>query len=155
MEGITVRKMSQADLPAILEIADKSFTTPWNSSSFEYEIGNKDAVLKVAEFNGALIGYVCIRFFLDVTHVMDLAVIQEHRQKGVGGILLLEALREIKKARPDTEHVTLEVRESNTAARKLYEKYGFRETGRRINYYSKPDEDGIIMGLDLDHGTPT
>lgn len=150
MEGITLRDMSRADLPAVLEIADLSFTTPWNSSSFEYEIGNKDAVLKVADLNGTLIGYVCIRFFLDIIHVMDIAVIQEHRQKDIGSMLFLEALREIRKVKPETEHITLEVRESNNAARKLYEKFAFRETGRRTNYYSNPDEDGIIMGLDLD-----
>lgn len=150
MEGITLRDMSRADLPAVLEIADLSFTTPWNSSSFEYEIGNKDAVLKVADLNGTLIGYVCIRFFLDIIHVMDIAVIQEHRQKDIGSMLFLEALREIRKVKPETEHITLEVRESNNAARKLYEKFAFRETGRRTSYYSNPDEDGIIMGLDLD-----
>lgn len=155
MEGITLRDMSRADLPAVLEIADLSFTTPWNSSSFEYEIGNKDAVLKVADLNGTLIGYVCIRFFLDIIHVMDIAVIQEHRQKDIGSMLFLEALREIRKVKPETEHITLEVRESNNAARKLYEKFAFRETGRRTNYYSNPDEDGIIMGLDLDTDIPT
>ena len=55
----------------------------------------------------------------------------------------------MKQARPETEQITLEVRLSNIAAIKLYEKHGFRETGRRTNYYSNPNEDGIIMGLDL------
>ena len=154
MEGVKVRDMSPDDLPAVLKIAGQSFSTAWSLSSFEYEIGNRDAVLKVAEVNGTLIGYVCIRSFLDATHIMDLAVIHEHRQQGVGGMLFLEALLEIKGTRPDTEHITLEVRESNTAARKLYEKFGFRETGRRKDYYSSPNEDGIIMGLDLDSYIP-
>ncbi|MBL7032183.1 MAG: ribosomal protein S18-alanine N-acetyltransferase [Nitrospira sp.] len=154
MEGVKIRDMSHDDLPAVLKIADQSFTTPWSLSSFEYELGSRDAVLKVAELNGTLIGYVCIRAFLDITHVMDLALIKEHRQLGVGGMLFLEALQEIKEARPDTEHITLEVRESNTAARKLYEKFGFREKGRRKEYYSSPNEDGIIMGLDLNKVVP-
>jgi ribosomal-protein-alanine N-acetyltransferase len=154
LEGITLRDMSRTDLPTVQEIADLSFTTPWNLSSFEYEVGNRDAVLKVAELNGTLIGYVCIRFFLDITHVMDIAVIQEHRQQGIGSMMFLEALREIRNAKPETEHITLEVRESNTSAKKLYEKFGFSETGRRSDYYSNPNEDGIIMGLDLNTGIP-
>ena len=154
MERVTVRDISSDDLLQVKTIADRSFTTPWSINSFEYEIKNKDAVLKVAEKNSLIIGYICIRSFLDATHIMDIAVIHEHRQQGVGGILLLEALREIRKAKPETEHITLEVRASNTASIKLYEKFAFRETGRRTNYYSNPNEDGIIMGLDLNIDVP-
>ena len=154
MEGVKVRDMSPDDLLQVKALADRSFTTPWSISSFAYEIENKDAVLNVAVKDYRIIGYICIRSFLDATHVMDLAVIDEHRQQGIGDMLLLKALRETRKAKPETEHITLEVRESNTAAIKLYEKFGFRETGRRTDYYSNPDEDGIIMGLDLNNDVP-
>ena len=150
MEEITVRNMYRVDLPAVLEIAEQSFSTPWSLRSFEYEVGNRDAVLKVAELNGTLIGYVCIRSFLDITHVMDIAVIPGQRGRGVGSMLLNDALLEIKETRTDTQHITLEVRKSNIAAITLYKKFGFRETGRRKDYYSGPKEDGIIMGLDID-----
>ncbi|GBE04132.1 MAG TPA: ribosomal-protein-alanine N-acetyltransferase [Nitrospirae bacterium] len=154
MEGVTVRDISSDDLPQVKAIEDRIFTTPWSLKSFKYEIKNKDAVLKVAEKNSLIIGFICIRSFLDATHIMDIAVIQEHCKQGVGGMLLLEALREIRKAKPETEHITLEVRESNIAAIKLYEKFNFRETGSRKDYYSDPKEDGIIMGLDLDTEIP-
>ena len=154
MEGVTVRDISSDDLPQVKAIEDRIFTTPWSLKSFKYEIKNTDSVLKVAENNSLIIGFICIRSFLDATHIMDLAVIHEHRKQGVGGMLLLEALLEIRMAKPETEHITLEVRESNTAAIKLYEKFNFRETGRRTNYYSNPNEDGIIMGLDLDIDVP-
>ena len=150
MEGVKVRDMSPDDIPQVKALADLSFTTPWSISSFEYEIGSKDAVLKAAEKDSLIIGYICIRSFLDATHIMDLAVIDEHRQQGIGAMLLNDALLEIRKAKPETEHITLEVRESNIPAIKLYEKFGFMETGRRTNYYSTPDEDGIIMGMDLE-----
>ncbi len=149
MEGITVRKMSPADLDQVHAIEDLSFNTPWNLNSFEYEIRNKDAVMKVAELDNRVVGFVCVRFLLDMTHILDIAVMPGHQRMGIGGILLLDALQEIKRTRPETKHITLEVRESNIAAIKLYEKSGFRKTGRRRNYYSSPDEDGIIMGLDL------
>jgi ribosomal-protein-alanine N-acetyltransferase len=154
LEGVKIRDMSPDDLPQVKALADRSFTTPWSISSFEYEIGSKDAVLKVSEKDSLITGYICIRSFLDATHVMDLAVVDKNRQQGIGGMLFLEALQEIRAAKPETEHITLEVRESNTAAIKLYEKFGFRETGRRTDYYSNPDEDGIIMGLDLNNDVP-
>ena len=142
--------MSPDDIPQVKALADLSFTTPWSISSFEYEIGSKNAVLKVAVKDSRITGYICIRSFLDATHVMDIAVVEKHRQQGVGSMLFLEALREITKAKPETKHITLEVRESNAAAIELYKKYGFMETGRRKNYYKDPVEDGIIMGMDLD-----
>ncbi len=154
MEGVTVRDMSPVDLPQVKALADRSFTTPWSINSFVYEIESKDAVLNVAVNDSLIIGYICIRSFLDATHVMDIAVVDEHRQQGVGSMLFLEALREITKAKPETEHITLEVRESNIAAITLYKKFGFRQTGRRKNYYSSPDEDGIIMGMDLVSDVP-
>jgi len=154
LEGVKVRDISPDDLPQVKALADRNCTTPWSISSFQYEIENKDAVLKVALIDTRIIGYICIRSFLDATHVMDLAVIEEQRQQGVGAILFIEALQEIRKAKPEMEHITLEVRESNIAAIKLYEKFGFRETGRRTNYYSNPNEDGIIMGLDLNNDVP-
>ena len=154
MEGVKVRDMSPDDLPRVKALADRSFTTPWSTSSFKYEIGNKDALLKVAVKDTRIIGYICIRSFLDATHIMDLAVTDEHRQQGVGAMLLIEALQEVSRAKPKTEHITLEVRASNIAAIKLYKNFGFRETGRRTNYYSNPNEDGIIMGLDLNNDAP-
>ena len=105
--------------------------------------------MKVAVKDSRITGYICIRSFLDATHVMDIAVVEKHRQQGVGSMLFLEALRKITKTKPETEHITLEVRESNAAAIELYKKYGFMETGRRKNYYKDPVEDGIIMGMDL------
>ena len=154
MEGIKVRDMSPDDLLQVKALADRSFTTPWSISSFEYEIGNRDAVLKVAVKESRITGYICIRSFLDATHVMDIAVLDEHRQQGIGSMLFLEALRETTKAKPATEHITLEVRESNAAAIKLYKKYGFTKTGRRKDYYKNPLEDGIIMGMDLASDIP-
>ncbi len=149
MEGIVVRDMMNADLDQVLVIENESFTTPWTLTSFEYEIKNRDAIFKVAVVDDRIAGFVCIRSMLDITHVLDLAVAPELRQKGVGSLLLKEALKELKKRRPDTKEVTLEVRESNIAAIRAYEKSGFKHAGSRRNYYRKPDEDAVIMSIDV------
>ncbi len=149
MEGIVIREMLHDDLLPVHALEGQCFTTPWELRSFEYEISNKDAILKVAVFHNQIVGYVCIRSMLDVTHILDLAVILKFRRMGIGSMLLEEVLKELKGLKPDTRRVILEVRDSNTAAIKLYEKFGFEEIGRRKGYYQKPHEDAIIMGLNM------
>ncbi len=149
MEGITIRKMTHKDIAEVHAIEHRCFTTPWQVSSFEYEISNKDAILKVAVFNNQLIGYICIRSMLDVTHVLDLAVTPEFRHMGFGSLLLMNATYELRRLKPETVSITLEVRESNIAAIRLYEKFGFKEIGRRRGYYQKPHEDAVIMEHDI------
>lgn len=141
--------MLPGDILRVYEIGKQCFTTPWQLSSFEYELENRDAVLKVAVLNVDIVGYICIRSILDVTHVMDLAVTPRLKRMGIGSLLLRNALEELRRVRPDINLITLEVRESNIAAVKLYEKYGFREIGRRRGYYKKPHEDALIMELDM------
>lgn len=149
MEGIVIRAMSQDDLPQVHAIENQCFTTPWRLSAFQYEIDNVDAILKVAVIEDRLVGYACIRSILDVTHIMDLAVAPKYRRMGIGSMILKAVLQELRKLKPDTKLLTLEVRESNLAAIKLYEKFGFKEIGRRRGYYNKPAEDGVIMELDI------
>ena len=141
--------MLPGDILQVHEIGKQCFTTPWELRSFEYEIENRDAILKVAVFNLEIVGYICIRSIMDVTHIMDLAVTPKYKRMGIGRLLLRDALQELRRVRPDISLITLEVRESNIAAVKLYEKFGFREIGRRRGYYKKPVEDALIMELDM------
>jgi ribosomal-protein-alanine N-acetyltransferase len=149
MEGFVIRDMSPADLGEVQTIEETSFTTPWSMSSFEFEVANDETILKVAVFNEHIIGYVCLRTILDITHVLNLVVTPEFRRKGTGGMLLRSAVEELKKVKPDVRSLTLEVRESNRAAIGLYEKSGFLVTGRRTGYYQRPSEDAVIMELNL------
>ena len=152
MTEVSIREMHTSDLPEVLEIECICFTTPWDIRSFEYELGYKDTILKVAVLNNQIIGYVCVRTILDITHILNLVVLPDFRRKGIGSMLLRDALNELKRLKPDINLITLEVRESNTAAIKLYEKFGFKVMGKRISYYDKPHENAIIMGLSTAHG---
>ena len=149
MEGIVIRNMSFADIQDVQAIEKQCFTTPWNIDSFRYELGNKDAILKTAVFNERVVGYICLRTTLDVTYLLNLTVLPEFRRIGVGSILFSEALRELRRLRPDTKGITLEVRESNSAAIQLYGKLGFKVTGRRNGYYQKPQENAVIMEMEI------
>jgi ribosomal-protein-alanine N-acetyltransferase len=144
MEGFVIRDMSPSDLGEVQTIEETSFTTPWSISSFKFEVDNDETILKVAVFNEHIIGYVCLRTILDITHVLNLVVIPEFRRKGIGGMLLRSAVEELERVKPDVRSLTLEVRESNRAAIGLYEKSGFLVTGRRTGYYQRPSEDAVI-----------
>jgi len=155
MAEVVIREMRMSDLPQILEIERLSFTTPWELSSFKYELEHKYSILKVAVLREAsfgeerVVGYVCIRVIFDTAHILNLAVLPKLRRRGIGSRLLQNALEELKSSRPDIEFVILEVRESNIPAIRLYEKFGFNIIGKRAGYYQIPKEDAVIMGKEI------
>lgn len=147
MEGIVIRDMTDDDLMQVHEIEHRVYRNPWSVRSFSHELGHGQAMLKVATFEDAIIGYICLRSIVDITHVMKITVLPRFRRRGVALHLLEEALRDLWFLNGQHHQITLEVRESNKAAIGLYEKSGFKEIGRRKGYYRSPDEDAILMGL--------
>jgi ribosomal-protein-alanine N-acetyltransferase len=139
--------MSRDDLQEVLEIERECSSAPWSMRSFEYEISNKDSVFKVSVFGEKAVGFVCLRTMLDMTHILNIAVLPGFRRRGTGSALLREAVSALKLLRPNMESFTLEVRESNTAAIRLYERSEFVKTGKRARYYQNPEENAIIMEM--------
>jgi len=140
--------MTHADLPQVHAIEKECFSSPWSINSFRYELQHSESIFKVAVLDEQVVGYVCLRTMLDITNVLNLAVLPQCRRKGIGGMLLQDALLELRRLRPEIKFVTLEVRESSGALR-LYEKAGFAAIGKRKGYYHSPDEDAIIMGMEI------
>lgn len=90
-----------------------------------------------------VVGVVGFWLLFDEAHVITIAVRTSYRQQGIGEYLLLSAIELAMKVQAQV--ITLEVRPSNKGARALYEKYGFREEGLRVRYYTDNNEDAIIM----------
>jgi ribosomal-protein-alanine N-acetyltransferase len=149
MEGIAIRDMTIADVPSVYAMESKLYLTPWSEISFNHEIHNRDAILQVAIAEGQIVGYVCIRTILDETHVMKVTVLPDYQRRGIGEALLQSAIGMLKEQRPYVRKLTLEVRESNLAAIRLYHIAGFTYSGRRTGYYKNPSEDAIIMDMPL------
>lgn len=141
---IEVREMTLEDIDGVLEVERDSFTSPWSRESFIMEISkNKLAKYLVAVVDGRLAGYAGFWLIVGEAHITNVAVHGDFRGQGIGN-LLLEGL--ILLARElDCASMTLEVRASNIVAQNLYRKYGFKEAGRRPNYYADVGEDAIIM----------
>ena len=107
---------------------------------------SKSGITLAHEIDGVLVGYLVADVFVDVWHIMNLAVAQEHRRDHVASDLL-GAYFEITERAPHRGH-TLEVRVSNQAAIELYRSFGFVATGVRPRYYSDDHEDALIMWKD-------
>jgi len=143
MHKLIIRDMQEDDIPAILEIEQISFSTPWSKQFFLNEIYNKYAFSKVAVFEENVIGYICANYLLHESHILNLAVHPDFRRRGVATILMNEAIRELKKK--GCVFMYLKVRVSNTGAQKFYELFGFKVETIRKKYYGDPDEDALLM----------
>ena len=121
----------------------------WTTAQFEEEMAQSVSWQLVACHgkSGQISGYICMRTVVDESEIVKLAVIKNIRRQGVASKLLQAAIRQM--AKDGCRSCFLEVRESNLAARGLYEKFGFRRTGLRKKYYSDPHEDGLIYTLVL------
>ena len=136
--------MTLDDLPAVQAIEEASFTTPWPPHAYRSELeSNRLATYVVARAGGAVVAYAGIWMMIDEAHITTFAVDPRWRRQRIGERMLLALLGLAKDRR--AREATLEVRLSNLAARRLYEKYGFRPVGIRPRYYSDDNEDALIM----------
>jgi ribosomal-protein-alanine N-acetyltransferase len=133
-----------ADLEAIARIEAQSFGDPWPAEAFRTYLAG---CFLVAEEAGAVLGYLVARTAGDEAEVLDVAVAPAARGRGIGRRLLAEALRGLRER--GARRAYLEVRESNTAALRLYESLGFRPVGRRRGYYRQPAEDALVLARDV------
>jgi [ribosomal protein S18]-alanine N-acetyltransferase len=139
---LEIRRLTYADLPELIAIERRAFPTPWSLAMFVLELSKPASVCLAALRGDRMIGFLICSRYDTVWHIMNVAVDPDRRREGVAGKLLTDLLRRIdgKGAR-----FTLEVRESNTGAIELYERFGFRAAGRRRRYYQDNGEDAVIM----------
>jgi len=148
MSNVLIKPMSEEDIDGVLNIEEKSFTTPWSREAFIMEVKkNNLAKYVVAEANGRIVGYGGMWLIIDEGHITNIAVDPEYRGKGIGN-LILDGLVNICKEK-GIERITLEVRRSNTVAQGLYRKYGFDDCGIRPGYYTDNKEDAVIMWKEM------
>ncbi len=144
---VVIEAMRLEDLDAVQQIELASFTTPWPSNAYRSELlTNRLASYLIARVGDRIVAYGGMWLMVDEAHITTFAVHPAWRRQRLGERLLLAflALARDRHAR----EATLEVRLSNIAARRLYEKYGFRPVGLRPRYYSDNDEDALIMTTD-------
>jgi ribosomal-protein-alanine N-acetyltransferase len=149
-QGLLIRRAGLADVSAIWAIESLSFPTPWSRWSFLSELSHRNSSMLVAGPPSPqpwqTWAYLIFWVVLDEMHILNLAVHPAQRRKGIARRLLSEGLAQARTQ--GAEIAWLEVRPSNTAARALYESFGFKEVGRRPCYYDDTQEDALLLTLE-------
>jgi ribosomal-protein-alanine N-acetyltransferase len=141
-EPMEIRRLTYADLPQVIAVERRSFPTPWSLAMFVLELSKPSGVCLAATRQGAIVGYLVCSRYDTVWHVMNVSVDPGLRREGIATALLGELFERIG---GDAARITLEVRPTNAAAIKLYERLGFQSAGRRPRYYQDNGEDAVIM----------
>src|SRR6478672_11010223 len=144
---VVIEPMRLEDVEEVQRIEEASFSTPWPPNAYRSELmTNRLAAYLVVRAQDRIVAYGGMWLMVDEAHITTFAVHPAWRRQRLGERLLL-AFLDLAKDRHARE-ATLEVRLSNVAARRLYEKYGFRPVGLRPRYYSDNNEDALIMTTD-------
>jgi ribosomal-protein-alanine N-acetyltransferase len=141
---VALRRLDAADLDLVEAIERESYRTPWSRSMFDAEL-RKPSSLALGAFtqDDVLVGYAFVSRYVDAWHVMNVAVADAFRRRGIASALL-GRLFEVTET-DSRRGYTLEVRVSNAGAIRLYEQLGFEPRGLRRGYYTDNREDALIM----------
>jgi ribosomal-protein-alanine N-acetyltransferase len=137
-----IRPMANSDLDGVLAIEQISYPAPWKREHFLQEIFSHSSFPYVAVLDDQIAGFVCLMSLFEEAQILNIAVAPQYRCKGVAG-KLLELAVGIARER-GAEVLTLEVRESNASAIRLYEGFGFVRYFVRKGYY-EGKEDALLM----------
>jgi ribosomal-protein-alanine N-acetyltransferase len=143
------RATGAPDVDAVAALEAASFTNPWTRQMLADELArNEFARLYVLRLPGIPVaGFCACWIVVDELHINTIAVAAEHRGRGLGSALMRHIMQDVMEQ--GVTRATLEVRESNRAARQLYESLGFVRVGVRPGYYTEPPEDALILWRDL------
>lgn len=143
--------VKKEDIPEIMEIEQESFLSPWTEGMFAKELQSAHSMCLCVRINfenkSVLGAYIIFWLVADEVHLHNLAVKKEYRRNGLA-LALMEMMKKIA-AEHKVRAQTLEVRESNNEAIKLYRKCGFVVKGVRPLYYTDTKEDALIMWADI------
>ncbi|CDQ41455.1 ribosomal protein S18-alanine N-acetyltransferase [Virgibacillus salexigens] len=143
-----IRRMEIMDIDAVIEVERTSFSTSWTKDIFYQEISdNPYAHYFVMELDKKIIGYIGTWIVLDDAQITNLAIQPIYRGKSLGEKLFHYTMQYA--IIRGVSRLSLEVRESNTIAQNLYQKFGLVPGGLRKNYYTDNQEDAIVMWVNL------
>ena len=141
---VVLAPMTRRHVRAVLRIEEQVYPRPWTAPLFLSELAMPSTrSYFVARVGRRIVGYAGIMVSFEDAHVTNIAVDPEWQRHGIATRLLVALAREslVRGA----QHLTLEVRTSNVAAKNLYRRFGFAPVGVRRNYYPETNEDAIVM----------
>ncbi len=144
MTSLEIKRLTSELLPAVLDLDQQCFGGLWTLEGYQRELESPNSDLLILVAHGSLvIGLGCLWAILDEAHITIVAVHPDYQRLGFGQAILLAVLQTAHQR--GLERATLEVRTSNQSAINLYQKFDFREAGRRKRYYPDTGEDASIL----------
>lgn len=145
MNVIVERIASSADLDGVIALEDASFNNPTPRGWYEKELERPDVcfVYVLRTDDHPVAGFCAFWLVAEQVHINNLAILPELRCRGLGSQLIDAII--VEAGHLGAEMLTLEVRQSNEAARRLYQRAGFFQDGVRKSYYTNPVEDALIL----------
>ena len=138
--------MDSDNVSGVAELEKQNFSDGWSEASLREELDNPYALYLVAlDDSDIVIGAAGFIQSMDEADIMNVSVAKDVRRQGIASKLLTTLLDEGKKR--GINAFTLEVRETNTSARALYEKFGFENAGTRKDFYTNPADNAVIYWL--------
>ncbi|MCU1605724.1 MAG: rimI [Modestobacter sp.] len=149
MAPVTLRDMTRADLPAVLELEEELFAPDtWTAAMYRDELARTDTrhYLVAVDDAGRVVGYAGLIAYPEEAHIATVGVTGSVQGQGIGAQLLDALLTE---ADTRSQVVLLEVRADNEVAQGLYRRRGFAEIGRRRGYYQPSGADAVVMSREV------
>lgn len=142
--------MQPGDIDEVLALEQSVYPHPWSRANFADSLASGYDAWVLRGHGGALMGYFLIMQVVDEAHLLNVAVAQEWQGQGLGRFLLNQSVARARGL--GMEAMLLEVRPTNTRALDIYQRYGFKQIGRRKGYYPAANgqrEDAIVMRIAL------
>ena len=136
---IIIENMKAEHINEVENIEKICFAHPWSMADLEQQLNLETSHFAVATLDGNVVGYMGLQIFSGEGYVTNVAVLPDFRRIGIAKKLMEYQLQN------EMSFITLEVRESNLPAIKLYESCGFENVGIRPKFYTNPTENAIIM----------
>ncbi len=143
MKPYQIKRLESCHLSQAAELERLCFSQPWSESALAILTQPNGVGVAALTDDGRLVGYCGMLTVLDEGQITNVAVHPDFRRMGVGSALLDGLLQQALEQ--GIRQISLEVRESNAAAKELYLHHGFAVAGVRKCFYSHPTEDGLVM----------
>ncbi|MBN1395322.1 MAG: ribosomal protein S18-alanine N-acetyltransferase [Pirellulales bacterium] len=135
--------MIRRDMPEVLATEAESFEYPWCEEDFIRCLRQRNCIGMVAEHEDRVVGFMIYELHKTRIHVLNFAVAEDHRRRGVGSQMIAKLIAKLSTQR--RSRVMLEVRETNLAAQLFFRENGFRAVSVLRGYYADTPEDAYIM----------
>ncbi|GAA0599370.1 ribosomal protein S18-alanine N-acetyltransferase [Virgibacillus siamensis] len=148
MAELIIREMTPSDTQEVMGVETASYAAPWPEDIFLQEVtSNHYAHYYVVVADGRIVGYAGMWLVIDDAQITNIAIDPEFRGRKFGQQLFYYTMEQA--VLMGAKRLSLEVRESNIAAQRMYRKFGLVPGGIRKNYYTDNQEDAIVMWVNL------